>query len=388
MQKRLVMVTAENNNKFYNMTVENNSLILEWGRIGDKTSTMTKPSSEFDKIFKEKIKKGYIDVTQLKELKTTGFDFSSFCKKSKDFYNKLLEKSKHFISEKFVSSSFTDAQVKEIEIVLSKINAEKDLDANKLNLLHLLAISPRKIKSVPIFINEILNQKDGLSNFIKSETDTLANIKIGISSAAAQTAGDKAENFLNADVSLVTDSKELAEIYALVDKYENYSNKITQVFAIKSKDFSEFDNHVKKHGDKTKLLFHGSRTENWFSIIKTKLTVTPSNVKLSGNMFGYGVYFADKFRKSVGYTSIASSYWAKGSDSTAYIGIYSVNMIKPLVCKKQENFMCKLTLSTILEKGFRTLHAKGGVGCDIKNDEFIVYENDASTIKYIIEFQN
>ena len=44
------------------------------------------------------------------------------------------------------------------------------------------------------------------------------------------------------------------------------------------------------------LLWHGSRTENWWSIFKNGLTLN-NNAIVTGKMFGQGLYFAPKAEK-------------------------------------------------------------------------------------------
>lgn len=39
-------------------------------------------------------------------------------------------------------------------------------------------------------------------------------------------------------------------------------------------------------------------------------------------MFGNGIYAANKVRKSIGYTSLKGSYWARGSSDRAYLAIF------------------------------------------------------------------
>ncbi|XP_033735456.1 poly [ADP-ribose] polymerase tankyrase-like [Pecten maximus] len=53
--------------------------------------------------------------------------------------------------------------------------------------------------------------------------------------------------------------------------------------------------------DNHKLLFHGSSTANFLSILHRGLQVSPPEVPFTGNLFGEGVYFADSFCKSKDY---------------------------------------------------------------------------------------
>ena len=68
-------------------------------------------------------------------------------------------------------------------------------------------------------------------------------------------------------------------------------------------------------------------------------------------MFGTGLYFAPKAKKSVGYTD--SGFWAKRTGSANYSN------------------------STVLLLAFK--------GTSLRNDECIVYNDDACTLSYIIE---
>lgn len=62
---KLLMVTSENNNKFYIMEEKNGILHIEYGRVDSTSTKLTKPMSEWSKLYREKTKKGYKDVTHL-----------------------------------------------------------------------------------------------------------------------------------------------------------------------------------------------------------------------------------------------------------------------------------------------------------------------------------
>ncbi|KAL3989812.1 Poly [ADP-ribose] polymerase 2 domain protein [Acanthocheilonema viteae] len=50
-----------------------------------------------------------------------------------------------------------------------------------------------------------------------------------------------------------------------------------------------------------KLLWHGSRLTNWYSILSQGLRIAPSEAPVTGYMFGKGIYFADMATKSANY---------------------------------------------------------------------------------------
>lgn len=64
----LVMVTSgNNNNKYYKMIPHGDSWIAEYGRIGYEPQKMTYSMNVWEKKYKEKIKKGYVDQSDLTE---------------------------------------------------------------------------------------------------------------------------------------------------------------------------------------------------------------------------------------------------------------------------------------------------------------------------------
>lgn len=73
---------------------------------------------------------------------------------------------------------------------------------------------------------------------------------------------------------------------------------------------------------KTKLVFHGSKNENFWSILKSGLKLNPK-ASVTGKMLGLGIYGADKAIKSLNYTSIKGSSWARGTSSVGYLAVFA-----------------------------------------------------------------
>lgn len=64
--KRLTCITADNHNKFYNMTENGDgTFTVEYGRIDQSSRTTTYPMSRWETIYNQKISRGYTDVTEL-----------------------------------------------------------------------------------------------------------------------------------------------------------------------------------------------------------------------------------------------------------------------------------------------------------------------------------
>lgn len=152
----------------------------------------------------------------------------------------------------------------------------------------------------------------------------------------------------------------------------------------KSGDNSQQD---KKHISKTKLLWHGSRNENWWSIINTGLVLRPTNAVITGKMFGFGIYYAPKARKSLGYTSLSGSYWARGNSNSAFMALMDVAYGKPYDVHSFDSKYYDFNYERLQKTcpGANCLHAHAG--SMLRNDEIIVYKEDQCTIKYLVELR-
>lgn len=61
----LICVTANNNNKFYNMEqISDSTFTVEYGRVGATPTKLNYSMYEWNKKYNEKIKKGYVDISE------------------------------------------------------------------------------------------------------------------------------------------------------------------------------------------------------------------------------------------------------------------------------------------------------------------------------------
>lgn len=106
-------------------------------------------------------------------------------------------------------------------------------------------------------------------------------------------------------------------------------------------------------------------------------------------MLGSGIYFANKARKSIGYTDLRGSFWANGSSDRAYIALFQVNTGKTWNIigpgKRYEGWMSRISLSRVHKEGYDSVFARGGA--DLRNDEYVIYEEGRATVKYLIELR-
>ncbi|MDF1663061.1 MAG: WGR domain-containing protein, partial [Planctomycetota bacterium] len=134
----------------------------------------------------------------------------------------------------------------------------------------------------------------------------------------------------------------------------------------------------------TALLFHGTRSVNVSGILREALRLPKQlvGVVITGAMFGPGIYFADDWKKSAGYTSLQSSYYAGGNGSvkgrSAFMFACDVVLGAPYVAPSWGGY-------TGPPKGYQSIYGKSGAS-GVQNNEFIVFKAQQNQIRYLCEF--
>lgn len=397
----LVMVTANNNNKYYRMIPHGDTFSVEYGRVGASCQKASYSMSQWDKKYNEKVKKGYVDQTHLvqdliqKEEPTTKDGYKEIVNKAiSEIVERLQSMAKQKIQQNYKVSSqqVTQAMVDEAQKVIDKLmNSSKVKEFNTI-LLELFGVIPRKMSNVKDYLAS--NETD-FARILKDEQDLLDVMRgqvvqhtVDNSKTEATTEEEKGETILEAmglEFEEVTD-EDVAMIKSLLGDCRDKFYKAWRVKNIKTQ--KRFDDFVEKEKvSKTKLLWHGSRNENWWSIINTGLVLRPTNAVITGKMFGYGIYYAPKARKSLGYTSLSGSYWARGNSNSAFMALMDVAYGKPYDVhsfdSKYYNFNYERLQQTC--PGANCLHAHAGAM--LRNDEIIVYKEEQCTIKYLVELR-
>ena len=127
-------------------------------------------------------------------------------------------------------------------------------------------------------------------------------------------------------------------------------------------------------------LFHGTRTQNITGILKKGILIRPSGVVITGAMYGSGaIYKSPSASKSINYTNIKTSYWAKGNDDKAYLFISDCTLGNQLMASGPRNY----TLKNIAPN--HSVWAKGGQS-GVINDEMMLYRTDQHNLRYLLEF--
>ena len=190
---------------------------------------------------------------------------------------------------------------------------------------------------------------------------------------------DQSEIFFDTPVVKTEQKKEFDFVLSHVnDELKSKVRKVWKVIPKKQKEM--FDSYCKKRNiSNIKYFWHGSRNENWESIIRQGLLLNP-NAVITGKMFGNGIYFAPSARKSYGYTSCCGSYWARGNDTVGFMGLYATAYGDPYYPRSSGN------MKPYMDRDKKDcVHArKADVG--LYNDEVIFYNENAMCLSYFVEF--
>lgn len=398
----LIMVTTANNNKYYNCFPEGDQFRVEYGRVDATKTTAYYPMSKWNSQISSKLKKGYQDVTDLKQDLVE--EISSANPESP--YREIENKAVKAIVEKLQSlardtirknytvkaSAVTQDMVDAAQGIIDTL-ANSSGNVNEFNeqLLKLFTVIPRKMGNVRDYL---ANNNDDFAKIVSKEQDLLDVMRGQIyvkPEIEPTTTVEKKQQTILEELGLVMEEAtkdDVALIKTLMNESADKFRKAWRVTNLKTQGrFDKFvaDNDIKD----TRLLFHGSRSENFWSIIKTGLVLRPTNAVITGKMFGYGVYYAPKCAKSIGYTSLSGSYWAHGGNNTAYMALFDVAYGTPYDVYNFDSKYYNLDYNKLqqFKPGANCLHAHADRGM-LRNDEIVVYKEDQMTIKYLIEIGN
>lgn len=407
---RLVCVSGENNNKFYNMTqVSADSFEAEWGRVDGNSDNKTYSMSEWDKIYRDKTKSSkkpvpYTDVTELlaavSESSGKKQDGLSDSRPSsvRSFVESLMSMAKSSVERNYVISAakVTKAQVEEAQRVLNDVTAALQVGASTqpINdlLIRLYHVIPRKMRQVKDHllkpdstVSDDKELREYRDRIIQAEQDALDAMSGQVSMLSVSDSTDTADGDLLERLGLDVRECRTAETEMLKRMLGPNAGQMVRAFAVtNSRTEAEYKEWLDAAVDKkTALLWHGSRNENWWSILQQGLRIRPSNAVLTGAMLGPGVYFADKAKKSMGYTSLSGSYWANGNAKRAVLAVYEIHQGRQLEIRKWNHEHTKLNEEKVKKEGCDSVFAHGGY--DLINNEYVIYNSAQSTVRYLVE---
>lgn len=396
----LVMVTASaNNNKYYKQIPHGDNWTAEYGRIGSSSQKREYPMSQWNSKYNEKIRKGYVDQSDLVEdliqvQKPKQSEYKEIENKViAEIVERLQEMAKQAISDNYTISSnkVTQAMVDEAQEILTGLLDIPDVDTFNDMLLKLFTVIPRRMGNVKDYL---VKSTEDFAKIIQREQDLLdvmrgQVVQKQIMDDTKDSDDNKNENTILEQLGLEFDECNDKDIAVIKDALGSCADRFYKAWKVKNiKTQERFEKFIKENNIKnTKLLFHGSRNENWWSIINTGLVLKPTNAVITGKMFGYGIYYAPKARKSLGYTSLDGSYWVRGNSKSGFMALMDVAYGKPYDVYSFDSKYYNFNYDRLQEacNGANCLHAHEG--SMLRNDEIIVYKEDQCTIRYLIELR-
>lgn len=380
-----------NNYKFYQLEdMGNGNVLATYGRIGVGSGelfgerTHVYPKRMYWIKLMEKLNKGYKDQTDV-YISNQSFSLPDKDENIPDtvsgrLYRLLRSFSMQAVSKSCISTKVTQAMVDQAKSLLSQLYQQTD-SISEFNavLLQLLAISPRRVFKVE---NMLAHSTESFKNIINREEDLLMAMEAVVSEDGTKPDEQPVKDIFadhDIEVFLATEKQKSEVLRHLSDSLHPLVKNVYRVIPKQQK--ARFEKYLKEHGKPVvKQFWHGSRNANWLSIIMNGLLLKPNAISI-GKMLGNGIYFAPSSMKSWGYTSFRGSYWADGTEDTAFMGLYACAYGKPKdVVGPGWHDQSELT-----REGYHCIHAHAG--SYLKNDEVVFYDEGAILLNYIIEFR-
>ena len=393
----LTCINSESNNyKFYHMIPRITGIDVTYGRIGankgemfgERSISTPYPTYLYWIRYYEKLSKGYEDRSEIYldtavvSPKATPIKKSSNKTKpareaSVALYNELLSFAKKLVKKSLVSQKITKKQVEKSRYYFRQMGTRKTVKGFNNQLLNLITVCPRNVRTV----SDLLAKKpEDFKGIIEREEQL-------INAMTVLTSDDNEFNLTADDVFAANKidvfpatQKQIEEVKSHLS--DSLKSKVKNVYRVIDNNKKEaFNNYLKKNNiKKVKCFWHGSKNENWLSIVLNGLQLNP-NAAITGKMFGQGIYFAPSSAKSWGYTSYYGSRWANGRQGTAFMGLYATAYGKPYDVTTAGRY----TQSFLNQNHCNCVHAHAG--SQLYNDEIVFYDENAMLLNYIVEFE-
>lgn len=387
---RLLCIAADNRNKYYEMNeCADGTFEARYGRVGAAPQVRAYPMREWTAKRDEKLRKGYRDVTDLAVVSSRAPRFLPLADPDvADVVARLERAARDHVGTHYdvQVAAVTAPMLASAEAALGRLAslaAAPSLaiaDANE-TLMDLFHAIPRRMAQVQA---HLVHDADALRTRLADEQDLLDSLRTQVVLAAEDDGPAPTETLLDAlGIALAPATPAQA---ALVRTHVErpHRHRIRRIFAARhAATAHRFEAHLAAAADPSAGLFwHGSRTENWLSIFRTGLVLHPTSAVITGKMFGHGLYFADRFEKSLGYTSLHGSRWAAGRERTAFLALFRVHTGRRLKVTSWASAHSGYTRDR-LPRRYDSLHAHRG--CGLVHDEFVVYDEAQATLAYLVE---
>ena len=381
--KYLIMVDPiHNNNKYYKMYQTSScSFCAEYGRIGQKGMKKNYPLAVFQDIYFKKLSKGYMDVTDKHFSAGRGKNFVFDNERVEKLFLTLLKYSSRSLESNYSSpEEVTPEMIREANCILNQLGDVDDVFTFNSILIELFKTIPRKMKNVDDYLISDISEKKGI---LASEYDLLDSMKSKVKITTSESSNLLETLGLSAEP--VTDAKRIGQIKKHLGESARFFDEAFRIHNKKCEErFSQFmkDHHYSEKN--IHYLYHGSRNQNWISLLEQGLILHPNAIK-TGSMFGHGLYFAPRAKKSIGYTSLdGQNPWTKERCNQAFLAVFKV------LYKNQKDIHS--FSSECSRFNYKNIQPHDAVfahkGQMLYNDEVIVYQEPQCVIQYLISLKN
>lgn len=432
----LVFVSGtNNNNKFYRVSLDDSGSVTKtWGRVGASGTTSVENTgrSGYDKIIREKTRKGYKatetvngstektasttkNSAELQEITRKTLIAGNDNKELNHLVTTLVDKNNHEILENSggqmkISSDglittplglVSQNNIRQAKVILDDLDQRAASDKRIQLINDYLTLVPQKVSSRRGWHEDFVKtpadfqkQKD----FLKQLEESLAlhADREKAARSALESKGDTNEelekryaDLFKFKVSLLEDSTEFKRIQRYFEKgkksmHTSSNMRLKRVYVLEDpKGRAAFEKKAKEIGNVMEL-WHGTRVWNVLSILRRGLMIVPESLKtvqINGKMFSYGGYFSDQSTKSLNYSE---GYWDRqGRDNKCYMFLADVAMGDTHMAQRNRSYA-----DGHIQRGGKhhSIFAKGGAS-SVMNNEMIVWDSDQISLKYICEFE-
>ena len=398
-QAYLIKIDPVNNHnvQFIMEETPDGRLIFSKGRVGATPVTGSYKISVWDKLYEKMLRQGFVDKTNEYDMSSNKAspepeednigsddpDVVRFVKKILSFAQKKVKETYSITMNLVTPQMLSDASdvILKMDELAKAVGDEIDLVAEFREIqMRLFYIIPRKMQDVS---EALASSRDDFEEIIKNERELLM---LARSEADAErhekTPKKKGKSLLerfNLSIRRCTREEE-ENIKKHMDRYSQ--PKFRRAFRVINFITEAAQKKWMDENDVTEVhfLYHGSKNFLIWAIMTMGLLLNP-DAPITGKMFGWGIYFANKAIKSLNYTSLSGSTWAHGSSKTAYLFVFKVAYKNPKHVSTWSSYMGSLDAKKI--KPHDALHAHKGRS--LKEDEIIVYNQAQVTIQYVIE---
>ncbi len=366
---------AAQSNKYYEMIYEGGSnFTVKYGRVESTETVIQYSYYDWDKKYREKIKKGYKDVTDLaaveiKEVKVPKVEYEDISDKDvADFITVMKRYTDGLVSKVYSvkATSVSQKQVDTAQKLLDELSdmakvSKKNVTAINTKLVELYMVIPRYIKDVR---KEILPHIK-LEAVLSQEQDNLDAMALQVNIKDKNAVQSKSStpkkvsilDQLGVTIKRIQSNKD-------VDRYVKQisGSKVKALFEVnKPRENAIFENWLSaQNNKKTTIVLHGTRCTSVIPILEQGLKIRPAgNFQFSGKAYGNGNYFSEQSSTSLGYT---------GSDSDKVLLVYEVHTGKESKSCFNDYSSCKKAGYDSFEGGWLR----------------VAYNEQQSRIKYII----